>query len=71
MISTGLAAAIVFTLFLLLLFLGTPIFISLLGVGGLGLFLFEGPRAFLMMNIKFFEPLWDFGWLAIPVYIWL
>lgn len=71
MISTGLAAWIVFPLFLLLLFLGTPIFIALLGVGGLGLFLFEGPRAFLMMNIKFFEPLWDFGWLAIPVYIWL
>ncbi len=71
MISTGLAASIVFPLFLLLLFLGTPIFIALLGVGGLGLFLFEGPRALLLMNIKFFEPLWDFGWLAIPVYIWL
>jgi C4-dicarboxylate transporter, DctM subunit len=71
MISTGIAVTIVFTLFLLLLFLGTPIFITLLGVGGLGLFLIEGPKAFLMMNIKFFEPLWDFGWLAIPVYIWL
>jgi len=71
MISTGIVTTIVFTLFFLLLFVGTPIFITLLGVGGFGLFLIEGSKAFHLMNIKFFEPLWDFGWLAIPVYIWL
>ena len=71
MIDSGSATIIVTIVAIVLLLIRTPIFISLLGAGVLGIFLIEGPRAIQLINIKFFDPMWSNGWLAIPTYIWL